>query len=60
MHFYVGAVIGAVFMLIVVMADRYVFGSPVERTLERARREAYFRRAAREEALRQDMDERIL
>jgi len=60
MQFYVGVILGAVMMLIGVIADRYVFGQPVERTLERARREAYFRKAAREEALRQDMDERIM
>lgn len=58
--FYAGAAVGFVLGALAFWLDRYVFGSPVERTLDRARREAYFRRAAREEALRQDMDERIL
>jgi uncharacterized protein (DUF2062 family) len=54
MEFYIGMAFGAVFMGLAFLADHYVFGLPSERTLERARREAYFRRFAREEALRQD------
>ena len=46
--FYAGAAVGFVLGALAFWLDRYVFGSPVERTLDGARREAYFRRAARE------------
>ena len=59
MEFYIGMAFGAAFAGLAFLADHYVFGLPSERTLERARKEAYFRRYAREEALRQDEEWRI-
>ncbi len=50
----VGFAIGAALMYLGLWLDRFIFGPPsAVRTLERAKREAYFRKYAREEALRQ-------
>jgi hypothetical protein len=57
--FYAGAAVGFVLGALAFWLDRYVFGPPVERSIERAKRESYFRRYAREEALRQDNDGRV-
>lgn len=57
--FYAGTAVGFVLGALAFWLDRYLFGLPVERSIERAKREAYFRRYAREEALRQDTDERV-
>lgn len=51
--FYAGAAVGFVLGALAFWLDRYVFGPPAERSVERAKREAYFRKYAREEALRQ-------
>lgn len=55
----VGFVIGAALMYAVVWFDRFIFGTPpAERTLERAKRERFFREVRRE-ARRQE-EERAL
>lgn len=59
MEFYVGAAVGFALGAIAFWLDRYLFGTPIERNLDRVKREIYFRKFAREEALRQDEDGRI-
>ena len=56
----VGFAIGAALMYLGLWLDRFVFGPPpVERTLERAKRERFFREV-RQEAARQEQEKGVL
>ena len=56
MEYYVGVAIGVILTLICVAIDRYLFSPFTERTQERARRERYFKDAARQAAIEADTD----
>jgi len=45
--------------LLIAALDRWLFAPITDRTVERAKKEAYFKRAARKAALEQDEDDRL-
>lgn len=57
--FYAGAFLGMLLGLLIAALDRWLFAPITDRTVERAKKEAYFKRAARKAALEQDEDDRL-